>query len=295
MKKLFLHFILLPLCAFLFLVSCMSESVIGLEFDSDNVLVLHSVASPQEPLQAMFTITDYVLHEMYYEKLYYNQRPYSADAVVVAYVNGSTEPIQFVTRYNPLDPESDVYRGYYETDYVPEEGDEITIEANFPGYPPIKATQKVPVKPNFVLDYDIEKVSDYKVKLTLHYTIHDAAGEDNYYRFVWPSQALYENEKHLYKREISYFSDINGFGTFDGASKTISYSTDVTIPAKEGGESLFVDIFQSISSDTYKYLESRNAISSGIFGEVVKTYSNVEGGAGIFAAVSGVRIEVPVK
>ena len=31
------------------------------------------------------------------------------------------------------------------------------------------------------------------------------------------------------------------------------------------------------------------------FGEVVKTYSNVEGGAGIFAAVSGVRIEVPVK
>lgn len=42
-------------------------------------------------------------------------------------------------------------------------------------------------------------------------------------------------------------------------------------------------------------LRVRKTISSGIFGEVVKTYSNVEGGAGIFAAVSGVRIEVPVN
>lgn len=294
MKILHFYFRILSFVVSLILVSCMSRNVIGLEFDSDDVLVLHAVASPQEPLHAMITITDNVLSSMY-DKLYHYLRPYSENAVVAAYVNGSEEPIHFITRYNPEDADTDLYRGYYESDFVPQEGDEITIVAHFPGYPPIKATQKVPVKPDFDLSSDIEIISDYRALVTLHFTIKDTPGEDNYYRFVWPSNREHRNEELVVRRDISHFSDKYEYGNFDGSYKTISYSTEVNLSNQEGEGKILTDIFQCISYDTYKFLESWQTPSSGIFGEVSKVHSNVEGGAGIFAAVSGVRVRIPIN
>ncbi len=286
--------------AILACISCMNKSVLSIEgIEADNILVLHAIATPDSTLDAVIMQGDYVLYGSSYDKLYYNKRMYHKDASVLAYVNGNPDPIVFTTRYDITQPdETDIYRGLYESSYIPEEGDEITIVAHFPGYPSIEATQTVPKRPELEVKYRSEEYTDGTTRVYLNVAIKDKSDEANYYRFTMPSDGY---GKYFFQRELigdfyntdqtlQYISDIYDFGGFDGKEQSFSYYSDFRFYS--GEDKKVEEMVQSISYDTYEYLRTKNLKEPNIFGEVRKVHSNVNGGAGIFVALSSVKIDI---
>jgi len=160
---------LLIILAALVLVSC--EDVI--EFNGDETgqkVVMNSLAQADSTLNVRLTFSRFFLSSKPFENI--------ANAELTLVVNGN--------RYASVNDAD----GNYHFNYIPQGGDEMTIEAQVPGYDVVKATAKMPRQP-IVSDTSMvmkgKQVNydwgyDRTVNTEVRFKLHDPAGERNYYR-----------------------------------------------------------------------------------------------------------------
>lgn len=211
--------------------------------------------------------------------------------------------------------------GVFTSDFCPAPGDEITLRASSDGYKSVTSKTVVPATPRMeLLDAWLEKSDPngwseevhMKVKITdpkgrNHYRITLLTVED-FETFVYSYYSPVYSKDHVFMGQDVI--DLLGV-MIDGNENEVPLIFDDTL--MENSETiveLWFDTygldeldykyftFDSISEDYYKYLASviaydnADAGISGMFGESVCIYTNIDGGIGHFGAYSSFKLDM---
>ena len=217
---------------------------------------------------------------------------------------------------------------YQNPDYVPEPGDHIRLEAEFPGFDPVWAETDVPRLPDFevlsakwnkvnldgITDWYDDDSEYYELEITL--AVKDDGSYDKYY-FLQPVAFLQEewlpegywtyyrfSSNDIIFRELSggnamstltddseqyYFSD----ALIKGQRHVFTITTDMIYDRER--IQYFGIITATVNEGVYWYDQSFQQVESGlggIFAEGTTLYSNVHGGYGFFGSSAPVLLDV---
>lgn len=211
----------------------------------------------------------------------------------------------------------------YESEYIPREGDQITLKVSAPGFKSVTAQTSVPKNEELTilethLIYDKNPFSltewvdtggaDTLMQITAK--IIDPPGKKNYYRlkirsiahsFSIPDGKLYyimsdiyssadvifkdERLMDRYRGWEAGFSNIFDDSLFDGEE----YEFTVETRKRFGQNSYVVVELQSITQELYNYLKSTmlyRITDQDSYTELIHIYSNIENGYGIFGSLN---------
>jgi len=240
---------------------------------------------------------------------------------VRCYVNGATESRKMVqladVSYSSL--------CYLAEDYVPAPGDQIRIEAEFPGFDPAWAETDVPLVPQFeilstewtLMEKSWEGEPDYyQVDMTLAVT--DDGSYDKYY-CLQPIQCYYFEPAAMEIMGVVPFRsndiifqqlDVSAFQRFDfdsGEPMAVSYFPDGMIKGKRyefkiqlhrvaapEDLRLFGIRLSTVNESLYWFdmSFSQQEYHFNLFSEGVTLYSNVQGGYGVLCGAAPRWIDV---
>lgn len=218
-----------------------------------------------------------------------------------------------------------VEKNTYHTDYKPQPGDSLTIIVKAPGYDEVRTYNMVPQRPEITglrlrvdttdyyeyttYDDNFQEVTRRNYYIDVHYfvTIKDNPNEKNYYRIIMRDFNGYNcylrSDDPIFSKtdEETLIGGFDGSNTFEcfsdelfnGETRTISF---INSDALNYGEDLSrkkktLDI-QQISKESYLYILTSDAAQNNeynLFSEPVLTYSNVQGGYGIFASFTKLK------
>ena len=326
----------LMLFALVSLASCTKE----IQFNGDETepkLVIYSVARAGEPLEVEVSHSAFFLKsgplDSYIELL----KP--EEGTVKLYVNDSAIPYVLTRRipqmidadgdgepdYNDL-PDAPLY---YDSTFVPSEGDRLRLVASFPGFEEASAEVKLPVSSVLTVDSaTLRPLSEDTYSSYCYYdvamTIHRGA-DPAYYYGIRP----YLHVKYTYngeEMEATYSWDMesddflfqgNGSTTeqlsqlLNGDDVSMLFA-DTKIPSDsysfrgsflspnleeiraDGATANYYLVFTTMTRDLYYYRTSLatadNSSSFSLFSEATSIYSNVKGGFGCFCAASARKI-----
>ena len=333
MKRVSLFILLFTIVS---LTSCTKEIKFNGD-ESEPKLVVYSVARAGEPLQVEVSHSAFFLKsgplKSYLELL----KP--EEGSVKLFVNGSTIPY-VLTRREPQmvdwdgdgEPDStDLPEAplYYESTYVPAEGDRLRLVVSFPGFDEATAETQLPscavltvnsATPRAVNETYIGSYHYYDLTLTvnrgadpscyygirpyLHF-IYSSDGDDYEGTYSWDL----ESDDYLFQGNGSMTDQLSQLLSEDNVSMLFA---DTKIPAEsytfrgsfmgydidamraEGVTANYFLVFTTMNRDLYYYrtsLATANSSSSfSIFSEATSIYSNVTGGYGCFCAASSKKI-----
>ena len=232
--------------------------------------------------------------------------------IVKLTVNGAAESV--IMQYMP-DKEDRAL--VYGSDYVPQPGDRIVLEAEFPGFDPVRAETRVPFPPQF--EVSSVKYDSEAGELGMTIRLRDDGSYEKYYFLAPILEAMYPGMETPYRIACRYRSDDvvfknMGVGVFElygflfGDDNLVScYFSDEMIRGKEhsirivipgiqpNGESdrFFVEL-RAVTESLYWFDTSyaRMEDDFNLFAEGVTLYSNVSGGYGVLCAAATTRIDV---
>lgn len=333
MKRISLFILLFPVLG---LASCTKEISFNGD-ESEPKLVVYSVARAGEPLQVEVSHSAFFLKsgplKSYMELL----KP--EEGSVRLYVNGSAIPYA-LTRREPqmIDVDGDGIPDYssmpdaplyYDSTYIPAEGDRLRLVVSFPGFDEASAETQVPLCTTLEVksatgrentEDDISSYRYYDLTLTIH-----RGGDPQYYYGIRPYIWMeYTYEEGTDSTTFSYDLQSDDF-LFQGNGSGMDQLTqlmgddvsmlfaDSKIPEADytfrcnflgyDADNLrdkgmlsvkYYLVFTTMDRDLYYYrtsLATANGSSSfSLFSEATSIYSNVEGGYGCFCAASAKKI-----
>ncbi len=333
MKRLSLFILLFTILS---LVSCTKEIKFNGD-ESEPKLVIYSVARAGEPLQVEVSHSAFFLKSgplsSYMELL----KP--EEGSVRLYVNGGTIPYVLTRREpqmidldgdgNPDVPDLGDAPLYYESTYVPAEGDRLRLVVSFPGFDEASAETQLPtcavlavnsVTPRAVNDTYIGTYHYYDLSLTvnrgadpscyygirpyLHFS-YSYDGEDYEDTYSWELESddyLFQGNGSMTDQLSQFLSDDNVSMLFaDTKIPSASYTFrgsfmgyNIDAMRAEGATADYFLVFTTMNRDLYYYrtsLATANSSSSfSIFSEATSIYSSVTGGYGCFCAASSKKI-----
>ena len=324
------------LFALVSLASCTKE----IQFNGDETepkLVVYSVARAGEPLEVEVSHSAFFLKSgplsSYIELL----KP--EEGSVKLYVNDSAIPYVLTRRIPQMidadgDGEPD-YRDlpdaplYYESAYVPAEGDNLRLVVSFPGFEEASAEVKLPVSSVLTVEsatlrplsedyyssycyYDVamtvhrgaDPTCFYGIRPYLHikYTYNGEEMEDTYSWNMESDDFLFQGNGSTTDQISQLFSDDDVSMLFaDTKIPSDSYSFRGSFLSynleeirADGATADYYLVFTTMTRDLYYYrtsLATANSSSSfSLFSEATSIYSNVRGGYGCFCAASAKKI-----
>ena len=241
---------------------------------------------------------------------------------VRCYVNGATTPRTLQLRREG-DDSSLCYR---DEGYVPEPGDHIRLEAEFPGFDPVWAETDVPRKPVLEvvsarlieMKLDLGGLFDDEVYYDLEVTlaVTDDASYDKYYylqpvaclKDEWTSENWwvtynFTSNDVIFRQmsgsnALSLFAEQGGSYFSDELIKGQRHQFTITISDAPFEETEFLyfglcaaTVDESLFWFDQSYTQSLLSLG-GLFAEGVTLYSNVEGGYGFFGAAYPILLDV---
>ena len=326
----------LMLFALVSLASCTKE----IQFNGDETepkLVIYSVARAGEPLEVEVSHSAFFLKsgplDSYIELL----KP--EEGTVKLYVNDSAIPYVLTRRipqmidadgdgepdYNDL-PDAPLY---YDSTFVPSEGDRLRLVASFPGFEEASAEVKLPVSSVLTVDSaTLRPLSEDTYSSYCYYdvamTIHRGADPAYYYgirpylhiKYTYNGEEMeatyswdMESDDFLFQGNGSTTEQLSQLLNGDDVSMLFA---DTKIPSDsysfrgsflspnleeiraDGATANYYLVFTTMTRDLYYYRTSLatadNSSSFSLFSEATSIYSNVKGGFGCFCAASARKI-----
>ena len=326
----------LMLFALVSLASCTKE----IQFNGDETepkLVIYSVARAGEPLEVEVSHSAFFLKsgplDSYIELL----KP--EEGTVKLYVNDSAIPYVLTRRipqmidadgdgepdYNDL-PDAPLY---YDSTFVPSEGDRLRLVASFPGFEEASAEVKLPVSSVLKVDSaTLRPLSEGTYSSYCYYdvamTIHRGADPAYYYgirpylhiKYTYNGEEMeatyswdMESDDFLFQGNGSTTEQLSQLLNGDDVSMLFA---DTKIPSDsysfrgsflspnleeiraDGASADYYLVFTTMTRDLYYYRTSLatadNSSSFSLFSEATSIYSNVKGGFGCFCAASARKI-----
>lgn len=205
----------------------------------------------------------------------------------------------------------------YKSDYVPQDGDRLSISVSTTLWGSSSASATVPaVQPIEMVDYSVYKTAaadSLKADITLR--LNDPQG-DNYYRLVTRTVrqtadgTLLASDVFTSSDELFYDGSLNtGYGDwepyvsnvfddhlFDGTQREVTLHVARAIGDGQV-RSLYVEL-QSVSPELYFYLKSMQAYritNNYDYSENLYIYSNVDNGYGIVGGMAASRVSIPIE
>ena len=324
------------LFALVSLASCTKE----IQFNGDETepkLVIYSVARAGEPLEVEVSHSAFFLKsgplDSYIELL----KP--EEGTVKLYVNDSAIPYVLTRRipqmidadgdgepdYNDL-PDAPLY---YDSTFVPSEGDRLRLVASFPGFEEASAEVKLPVSSVLKVDSaTLRPLSEGTYSSYCYYdvamTIHRGADPAYYYgirpylhiKYTYNGEEMeatyswdMESDDFLFQGNGSTTEQLSQLLNGDDVSMLFA---DTKIPSDsysfrgsflspnleeiraDGASADYYLVFTTMTRDLYYYRTSLatadNSSSFSLFSEATSIYSNVKGGFGCFCAASARKI-----
>lgn len=207
MKKTTLFFVSFALL----LCSCEKEIEFKGKYDGSKI-VLYSVVNPMDTLKVRVLRSYFILRtsdgsESVFDGL--------SEAKVTALVNGTEIPL------------TEVDAGFFNSEFVPKPGDEVTIKASREGYKSVTATTVVPEPADFSVEkavfeekpiedeYWRERRREWTVRLRIR--INDVPGERNYYRLkIYEQDREYQQSLFAMTQDVIFMSQTDEFETIEG-------------------------------------------------------------------------------
>ena len=278
--------------------------------ESEPRLTVSSLANAGEPLSAYVASSVFFLNSSGSEAFIKNLDV--SKGWVRVTVNGASQPEAM--RY--VDSVRVDGALLYTCDYVPQPGDSIVLEAEFPGFDPVRAETVVPLPPRFEVTSLCLDEEEGALNLELRFT--DDGSYEKYYFLVPKMEMRYYDDRpvqvaYRFQSDDIVFKNM-GVGVFDmysylfGDRNLVSYYfSDALIRGKEHtmkivipglqhleeGQRFFVDL-RTVTESLYwfdvSYAQLRNDF--GLFTEGVTLYSNVSGGYGVLCAAATTTVEV---
>lgn len=257
------------------------------------------------------------------------------NAQVELYVNGSYKTdltFQLIdviqpNYYGSYIPKKSVYT----SNFRPEPGDTLELRVNVEGYDKVSAStivpQRVEIDKNDIrirldtldyyestyIDYNTqEEVTTYSGSMNIYYTVKliDNANENNFYRIIlknsYGGYEYLESDDPIFSQsgDEGLFDIIEGSSTsnftdesFNGENRSISFSHYYWFSSYENNNDKYLD-FQQMSKEAYWYIKTSTASDfneGNPFSEPVLTYSNVNGGIGVFGAFTKSKVPITVN
>ena len=332
-RKMLLYLMLFALVS---LASCTKE----IQFNGDETepkLVIYSVARAGEPLEVEVSHSAFFLKsgplDSYIELL----KP--EEGTVKLYVNDSAIPYVLTRRipqmidadgdgepdYNDL-PDAPLY---YDSTFVPAEGDRLRLVVSFPGFEEASAEVKLPVSSVLTVDSaTLRPLSEGTYSSYCYYdvamTIHRGADPAYYYgirpylhiKYTYNGEEMeatyswdMESDDFLFQGNGSTTEQLSQLLNGDDVSMLFA---DTKIPSDsysfrgsflsynleeiraDGATANYYLVFTTMTRDLYYYRTSLatadNSSSFSLVSEATSIYSNVKGGFGCFCAASARKI-----
>lgn len=286
------------------LVGCETEVAIDAP-DYEKKVVVHGYILSGKPVEIWLSFSG-----LYFEENDRDETPIK-DASVKLYENGS-----FLGQVPYADSVSYFGKALYKTsDFIPNSGNDYSIEVSVPGHDKVLAETTIPQAPVINSTPDLSGQSDNNLFV---FRINDAPGKTYYllnssrgfgYRnngsvsFVIinmeSSDPVIDNEDELVREGFLIFSD----NLFSGKPYDLSFSL---YPTSYPGDTVYALVdFSSVSTEVYQYhvsiLRQNNQNDIPFLGdfslpisEPAQIYSNVDNGIGIFGGASVVRDTVKI-
>ncbi|MCJ8167263.1 DUF4249 domain-containing protein [Pontibacter sp. E15-1] len=221
--------------------------------------------------------------------------------------------------------------GFYEATkgFVPAPGARYTIRASAPGYKPIEATTTVPLEAAVSgVAFDGQRGEyGWEIQGNIRLTIHDKAGEQNYYRVrIYPVDSTYSragfSEARTVEDDINFDRDEKlrlgeVFSDESYTSGAIGFSSKISVTPeafeynnnnnnnnnngnqKQGRKAKYLEVqVEQLSKEEYlfnKTLEAQWLTEDNPFAEYAQVYSNVSGGYGVLSGVTVSKFYVPLE
>ncbi|MBR5100986.1 MAG: DUF4249 domain-containing protein [Bacteroidales bacterium] len=308
MKKIYTLFamLLVAVCV----LSCEKEISFNGE-ESASRLTVSALAQAGEPLSAYVSSSVFFLKSRGFES-FIKALDVSQGSVRLT-INGAAAPIRM--RLASDQPDGSLL---YNCDYVPQPGDHLVLEAEFPGFDPVRAETDVPYPPHFEVSSLAFREEDGGETLDLTLRFRDDGSYEKYY-FLIPRMEIRYGEEEPFQMTYRYASDDvvfknMGVGAFDlygmlfGDNDVVSYyfsdelirgkehTMKIEIPGirhLEEGQRFFVEM-RTVTESLYWFDVSYAQLESdfALFSEGVTLYSNVQNGYGVFCATAGTCVEV---
>lgn len=317
------------------LVSCTKEIKFRGD-ESEPKLVLYSVARTGEPLQVEVSHSAFFLKsgpaDSYTELL----KPEAGS--VKLYVNDSAIPYVLTRRVpQPVDMNDDGIPDmtdipeaplFYESTFVPAEGDRLRLVVSFPGFEEASAEVALPVSSLLTvesatlrpLSEDYSTYCYYDLAMTVHrgadpacyygirpylHVKYTYGGEDYDVNYSWDLQSddfLFQGNGSTTEQISQLLSDDDvsmlfadtkiPSDTYSFRASFLSYNLEEI--RADGASADYYLVFTTMTRDLYYYRTSLatadNSSSFSIFSEAASIYSNVKGGFGCFCAASARKI-----
>ena len=297
--------------------------------ESESKLVIYSVARAGEPLQVEVSHSAFFLKSGPSKSYIGDLKP--EEGSVKLFVNESTIPYVLVRRVpqlidvdgdgEPDTPDLPIAPLYYESTFVPAEGDRLRLVVSFPGFDEASAETQLPyctaltvnsVSPRAVND----EYTGYYHYYDLTLTINRGADPSCYYGirpYLHVESEDYswtlESDDYLFQGNGSMTDQLSQLLSDDDVSMlfadtkipSASYTFrgsfmgyDIDAIRAEGATANYFLVFTTMNRDLYYYRTSLATAGSdtsfSIFSEATSIYSNVRGGYGCFCAVSSKKI-----
>lgn len=286
-----------------------------IEFDGEESaprLTVSALAQAGEPLSAYVSASVFFLNNWGVES-FVESLDVSRGRVSVS-VNGAVEAMTLLSGTEQLDGSL-----LYGCDYVPQPGDHLVLEAEFPGFDPVRAETDVPFPPRFEVTSLAFREEGVVGELELSLLLHDDGSYTKYYCLVPKTEYHYGEDSQSYEVAHRFRSDDLVFKNmslgvldlynvlFDDNSLVSHYFSDEMIrgkehalkivipnlPLLEEGQRFFVEL-QTVTESLYWYDVSFAQMKNdfALFSEGVTLYSNVQDGYGVFCAAATTCVEV---
>lgn len=231
--------------------------------------------------------------------------------VVQVTVNGESGPVAMRCMPEKVDGAL-----LYGCDYVPRPGDRIVLEAEFPGFDPVRAETRVPYPPRFEITSLKPGSAEEDMEMTIR--LSDDGSYEKYY-FLAPKRVMpspwteepaevfcrFNSDDIVFRNVAMGVFEIYGF-IFGDDDLVSCYFSDRLIRGQEHSMKLVFPGVRLAEGDRFS-VELRTVTESlywfdtsfaqmrsdfNIFAEGVTLYSNVTGGYGVLCASASARIDV---
>ena len=306
--------------------------------ESESKLVIYSVARAGEPLEVEVSHSAFFLKSGPSKSYIGDLKP--EEGSVKLFVNESTIPYVLVRRVPQIidvdgDGEPDTTDlpdapFFYESTYLPAEGDRLRLVVSFPGFEEASAETQVPYCTALTVNSVTPRAVNDEYSGLYHYydlsfTIHRGADPSCYYgirpylysEYTWDGYGPFteyfswnlESDDYLFQGNGSMTDQLSQLLSDDDVSMLFadtkipseSYSFrgsfmgyDIDAMRAEGATANYFLVFTTMNRDLYYYRTSHATAGSdtsfSIFSEATSIYSNVRGGYGCFCAASSKKI-----
>ncbi len=302
--------VFIPFVFFVAVISCQKE--VYLEINSDNVIVVNSILSPESVVKVQITKSQDLGESTETVNLNYADASIYKDTTFI-------EELEFIGD------------GVYKSSFTPVSNASYTIKVNSEDLTPVSSTTTIPAKAHIDTVY-AEHLSATASNKCIYITLTDNGSINNYYRLKLKGYETYhnyyDNVTGLYLDSVTKFSTLlfyiedalisstntsssseiinSMIGSYNSGLNTTrwlafsdkningkTYTLEIHLCSGEGNNPtedmpLYI-MLESLDKDYYYYLYSKTNTSSYLVDQLSSTnsiYTNIENGAGIFSSTN---------